>query len=70
MNQGRYVFTQLTDFLPWKDFEWLVKMDGARLFDPLRRTDLTLLGKIILTTSGEIKSVTRKRKGEKFHKIS
>ena len=25
MNQGRYVFTQLVDFLPRKNFEWLVK---------------------------------------------
>lgn len=25
MNQGRYVFSQLTDFLPRKHFEWLVK---------------------------------------------
>ena len=25
MNQGRYVFTQLEDFLPRKNFEWLVK---------------------------------------------
>ena len=25
MNQGRYVFTQLMDFLPRKYFEWLVK---------------------------------------------
>ena len=25
MNQGRYVFTQLVDFLPGKNFEWLVK---------------------------------------------
>ena len=25
MNQGRYVFMQLVDFLPRKDFEWLVK---------------------------------------------
>lgn len=25
MNQGRYVFNQLTDFLPRKNFEWLVK---------------------------------------------
>lgn len=24
-NQGRYVFTQLVDFLPRKNFEWLVK---------------------------------------------
>lgn len=25
MNQGRYVFMQLVDFLPSKNFEWLVK---------------------------------------------
>ena len=25
MNQGRYVFMQLVDFLPRKNFEWLVK---------------------------------------------
>ena len=25
MNQGRYVFTQLMDFLPRNNFEWLVK---------------------------------------------
>ena len=25
MNQGRYVFAQLVDFLPRKYFEWLVK---------------------------------------------
>lgn len=25
MNQGRYVFTQLVDSLPRKNFEWLVK---------------------------------------------
>ena len=25
MNQGRYVFLQLVDFLPRKNFEWLVK---------------------------------------------
>lgn len=25
MNQGRYVFTQFVDFLPRKNFEWLVK---------------------------------------------
>ncbi len=25
MNQGRYVFTQLVDFLPRKNIEWLVK---------------------------------------------
>ena len=25
MNQGRYVFTQHVDFLPRKNFEWLVK---------------------------------------------
>ena len=25
MNQGRYIFTQLVDFLPRKNFEWLVK---------------------------------------------
>ena len=31
MNQGRYVFTQLVDFLPRKNFEWLVKKyDGNK----------------------------------------
>lgn len=31
MNQGRYVFTQLMDFLPRKYFEWLVKKyDGNK----------------------------------------
>ena len=25
MNQGRYVFMQLVDFLPRKNFKWLVK---------------------------------------------
>lgn len=25
MNQGRYVSTQLVDFLPSKSFEWLAK---------------------------------------------
>ena len=31
MNQGRYVFTQLLDFLPRKNFEWLVKKyDGNK----------------------------------------
>ena len=25
MNQGRYVFLQLVDFLPRKNFKWLVK---------------------------------------------
>lgn len=31
MNQGRYVFTQLIDFLPRKNFEWLVKKyDGNK----------------------------------------
>ena len=31
MNQGRYVFTQLIDFLPRKYFEWLVKKyDGNK----------------------------------------
>lgn len=31
MNQGRYVFTQLADFLPRKNFEWLVKKyDGNK----------------------------------------
>ena len=31
MNQGRYVFTQLVDFLPRKHFEWLVsKYDGNK----------------------------------------
>lgn len=31
MNQGRYVFTQLLDFIPRKHFEWLVKKyDGNK----------------------------------------
>ena len=31
MNQGRYVFTQLVDFLPRKHFEWLVsKYEGNK----------------------------------------
>ena len=31
MNQGRYVFTQLVDFIPRKNFEWLVKKyDGNK----------------------------------------
>ena len=31
MNQGRYVFTQLVEFLPRKNFEWLVKKyDGNK----------------------------------------
>lgn len=31
MNQGRYVFMQLVDFLPRKNFEWLVKKyDGNK----------------------------------------
>ena len=31
MNQGRYIFTQLVDFLPRKHFEWLVKKyDGNK----------------------------------------
>ena len=25
MNQGRYIFMQLVDFLPRKNFKWLVK---------------------------------------------
>lgn len=34
MNQGRYVFTQLIDFLPRKYFEWLVKKyDGNKYVD-------------------------------------
>lgn len=33
MNPGRYVFTQLIDILPRKNFEWLVKKyDGNRTF--------------------------------------
>ena len=37
MNQGRYVFMQLVDFLPRKNFEWLVKKyEGTNILRDLK----------------------------------
>lgn len=37
MNQGRYVFLQLVDFLPRKNFKWLVKKyEGTNILRDLK----------------------------------
>ena len=63
MNDGRYIFSQVTDFLPKRYFERLVE---AKTDDKTQRWDLTYWNQLLVLMFGQLDFCSRLKVFEGF----